>query len=179
MLSYKVQLSSGFVRGDGLSDSARAVAVQEAKSQLETLDPDSIRAKIYALQAVVGEMAPVDCPLQHTFAPDVYMRTIMIPKGATVVGKIHKHAHGNILSQGTVAVMTEAGGMEILTGPLTMVSEPGTKRALYALTDLVWTTIHPNPTNTTDLEVIEDFTIAKDFQDYARFLEITQEKEAT
>lgn len=168
MLSYKVQLTPapGFVHGDGLSDAARALAVQDAKAQLSLLDRDSIRAKIYALQAVVGEMAPVDCPLQHTFAPDVYLRTIVIPKGSVIVGKIHKHAHGNILSKGSVAVLTEAGGIERLEGPLTMVSEPGTKRALYALTELVWTTIHPNPTNTHDLEVIEDFTIAKSFEEY-------------
>jgi hypothetical protein len=49
-----------------------------------------------------------------------------------------------------------------------MVSEPGTKRAVYAETDVVWTTIHP--TEETDLEKIEEEVIAKTFQEYNTFL---------
>jgi hypothetical protein len=90
-----------------------------------------------------------------------------IPAGTVIVGKIHKHAHLNILSQGTVCVMTETEGDRQLTGPLTMVSPPGTKRAVYAVTDAVWTTIHL--TNSTDLEEIEAEVIAPTFEDYERF----------
>jgi hypothetical protein len=90
-----------------------------------------------------------------------------IPAGTVIVGKIHKHAHLNILSQGTVCVMTETEGDRQLTGPLTMVSPPGTKRAVYAITDAVWTTIHL--TNSTDLEEIEAEVIAPTFEDYEQF----------
>ena len=51
-----------------------------------------------------------------------------------------------------------------------MMSEGGTKRALYAVTDLVWTTIHHNPTNTQDLDKIEDIVIAKNYEEYEKFL---------
>ena len=46
----------------------------------------------------------------------------------------------------------------------------GTKRALYAITDLVWTTIHHNPTNTQDLKKLEKIVIAKDYKEYDRFI---------
>ena len=67
-------------------------------------------------------------------------------------------------------VVTEDKGEEVIEGPCFMMSEGGTKRALYSITDLVWTTIHHNPTNTEDLEKIEDMVIAKDYKEYDKFL---------
>jgi hypothetical protein len=147
---------------DGKRQAAIAHAVVEGEKT------DGIRKSLYDLQAAVGrELEPVECPLQHVFAPGAYARTMRIPAGTVIVGKIHKHAHLNILSQGTVCVMTETEGDRQLTGPLTMVSPPGTKRAVYAVTDAVWTTIHL--TNSTDLEEIEAEVIAPTFEDYERF----------
>ena len=83
-----------------------------------------------------------------------------------LTGKIHKHKHPNFLLKGEVLVLTETGGSEVLKAPLSMISEPGTKRALYAITDLVWTTIHHNPTNTEDLKELEKIVIAKDYEEY-------------
>ena len=51
-----------------------------------------------------------------------------------------------------------------------MMSKGGTQRALYAITDLVWTTIHHNPTNTRDLKEIEKIVIAKDYNEYNKFI---------
>ncbi len=144
----------------GRTDEARAVALIEVEKTSGT------RQKLYALQVAVADLEEVNCPLQHLFAPDIYVRTIFIPAGTYIVGKIHKHAHANILSKGRVTVVTESGGLEHLEGPVQMVSEPGTKRAVYAHTDVVWTTIHPNPTNTEDLQELEEATIAKTYEEY-------------
>lgn len=132
-------------------------------------NPEVARRKIIALQHSLqdaiakGEVASTDCPLQHSFIDGVYVRTIFIPAGTTIIGKIHKHQHANVLSQGEVLVYTEAGGVEHLKGPLTMVSPAGCKRAVQALTDTTWTTIHSNPDDETDLDKIEDWVIAKDY----------------
>ena len=109
------------------------------------------------------------CPLKHSFCDGMYVREIKIPKDTILTGKIHKHEHPNFLMSGTVMVITESGGEEILHGPLSMISEAGTKRALYAVTDLVWITIHLNPKNTRDLEELEELVIAKDFETYDKF----------
>lgn len=127
----------------------------------------NIRSRIFALQDAVGKIPQVDCPLQHSFIDGVYVRTIFIPAGTVIVGKIHKHSHANILSKGEVSVMTEDGGLERLVGPLTMTSPAGCKRAVYAHTDTTWTTIHR--TDETDLDKIEDWVIAKDYQEYEQF----------
>lgn len=126
-----------------------------------------VRERIFALQDQVAKVPQVDCPLQHSFIDGVYVRTIFIPAGTVIVGKIHKHSHANILSKGRVSVLTEDGGLEHLEGPLTMTSPAGCKRAVYAHTDTTWTTIHR--TDETDLEKIEDWVIAKSFEEYEQF----------
>jgi hypothetical protein len=104
-----------------------------------------------------------DMPLWHAFAPGAYARTIFIPAGTLVVGKIHKHAHLNILIRGRVSVATEEGPME-LEAPRVMTSKAGTKRVVYAHTAVLWTTIHL--TNKTDIAEIEDEIIAKSYDEY-------------
>ena len=112
-----------------------------------------------------GSMAPVECPLEHRFAPGIYARTIFLPAGSLVVGKIHNHAHVNVLSMGRVSVYTEQGPEEF-SAPRTWISEPGTKRVVYTHEDAVWNTIHHNPTNETDTDKIEEFVIAKTFEQF-------------
>lgn len=109
------------------------------------------------------------CPLKHTFADGIYVREIFIPAGVYLTGKIHKHSHPNFLMSGTVDVFTESGGKERLTGPLSMISLPGTKRAIYTITDAVWITVHVNESNTQNLDKIEDYVIAKDYTEYEKF----------
>tara|TARA_R110000751_G_scaffold79121_2_gene159565 strand:+ start:16010 stop:16540 length:531 start_codon:yes stop_codon:yes gene_type:complete len=110
------------------------------------------------------------CPLKHSFSDGIYVREITIPKGTLLVGKIHKHDHPNFLLKGEVVVYTEQNGEERLKAPCSMISTGGTKRALYAVTELVWTTIHHNPTNTQDLGELEKIVIASSFDEYDKFL---------
>lgn len=111
--------------------------------------------------AVFGDSAQL--PLKHYFADGVYVREIFIPKGYVLTGKIHKHVHPNFLMQGSVIVVTEHGGREHLKAPLCMISQAGTKRAVLALEDTIWVTVHHNPEGETDLEKLEEWIIAKDY----------------
>ncbi len=122
------------------------------------------RQKILALEATMRAMPQMDCPLKHHFAPGSYAREILLPAGSLVVGKIHKHAHINVVSKGHCTVYTEFGEVE-LRAPATFVSEPGTKRVVLAHAETVWTTVHV--TNETDLEQIEDVVIAKSYDELA------------
>lgn len=104
---------------------------------------------------------PEDYVTRHHFADGSYGREIELPAGSRVVGKIHRHAHVNVISRGRCLVATQFG-VEELAAPLTFVSKPGTKRAVYALEDTVWTTIHV--TEHTDLAQIEADVIAPSFE---------------
>ena len=97
----------------------------------------------------------------HHFAPGVYVRELRIPAGTVLTGKIHKHEIMNILVSGTIRVTTDAG-IEELTGPMIFNSAAGSKKAGYALTDVVWLNVHP--TESTDLEEIETEFIAPSFE---------------
>jgi len=126
------------------------------------------------LDVIIGDSDVM--PLKHSFAPGIYVREIFIPKGMRLVGKIHKHAHPNFLMSGEVLVLTEGGGKEHLKAPLSMISQAGTKRVVLALEDSVWITIHENKDNETDLEKIEQFVIAKTFEEFEEFMKIEAEK---
>lgn len=119
--------------------------------------------------AEVGDVS--FCPLKHSFSDGMYVREIFIPAGTVMTGKIHKHQHPNFLMSGEVVVVTEEGGEEHLVAPQSIMSPAGTKRALHAITDLVWITVHHNPDNHQDLKSLEGIVIADTFEDYELFIE--------
>jgi quercetin dioxygenase-like cupin family protein len=136
---------------------------------ISATDPAEARAKILALEASMRPLPQIDCPLKHHFAPGSYAREIFLPAGSLVVGKIHKHAHVNVISQGHCTVYTDTGTRE-LRAPVTFVSEPGTKRVVLAHADTVWTTVHV--TNETDLTKIEDEVIATSYDELAQLEQV-------
>jgi hypothetical protein len=125
------------------------------------------RAKIMAIQRACqglpdGERMDESPPLKHWLAPGIYAREIHLPGGTVVVGKIHRHRHLNIISQGSITCYTEFG-LETHTAPASFISEPGTKRVVLTHEDAIWTTIHPNPTNETDISKLEEMFVALEY----------------
>lgn len=101
-----------------------------------------------------------DClPLKHSFPEGMYVRELFIPAGTELVGKIHKHSHMNFLMSGEITVATESAGVQVLKGPMCWVGEAGCQRAGITHTDTWWINVHPNPSNTKDLEKIEEAVI--------------------
>jgi hypothetical protein len=137
------------------------VSLPDILTQDVAVDRDTFRDSILQLQEVFGAYDQVDCPLKHHFAPGVYAREISVPAGTLCVGKIHIHSHLNIISKGSGFVATETG-REYFNAPYTFTSEVGTKRAVHAITDVIWTTIHL--TEKTDLAEIEAEIIAPDYE---------------
>ncbi len=109
-----------------------------------------------------GDFPEMDFPLRHFFQEGAYVREMTLPKGGLIVGKIHKHAHVNIVSKGRVTVFTDEGLREIVA-PSTWVSSPYTKRVVYVNEETIWSTVHV--TNKTDLAEIEKEIIAESFSD--------------
>lgn len=115
-------------------------------------------ADICQLQAAMQTQPQVDLPVEHTFLPGQYVRTLRMPAGSLVVGKRHRHRHLLIVT-GHVTVRTEEGMVE-LQGTHIIDSLPGMKRAIYAHADSVLITTHL--TNETDLDKIEAYVIMPD-----------------
>lgn len=109
--------------------------------------------------------------MKHSFTDGIYAREMTIPAETMVVGKIHKHRHHNFLLKGEILVATAERGVEHLKAPLMIVSEPGTQRVGYALTETVWTCIHKNEDNIEDLELLEEINVVDTPQQYLEYKE--------
>lgn len=123
-----------------------------------TLLPDG-EANIEAAEAkMLTRVQPVTF-LKHHFAPGIYVREIWMPKGAIILGHRHKTDHLNIIVQGAALVRME-GRCEQFVAPYTVRSGAGVRKALYILEDMIWMTVHANPTDETDIPTLEEmFTV--------------------
>ena len=119
--------------------------------------------QIKALQDVLMALPQVDCPVQHFFSPGQYLRVCFIKAGALVVGKMHRHQHPAILLSGTAVINTDRG-METIHGWHVWTSQPNAKRAVAAITDCVFLTVHLNPDNLTDPDELEALLIVPEAQ---------------
>ncbi len=130
---------------------------------LKAEEPHTLREIIQNLEsACKNEPVGIDVEIGHYFSKGIYAREMRLDQGTMIVGKIHKFENLCILSQGEVSVLSEEGVIRI-KAPATFVAPPGSKRVIYAHTDVTWTTIHG--TNERDLEKIEDEVIAKSYDE--------------
>ena len=129
---------------------------------------------IYRLQAEMVKMSQAELPTDHFFADGMYCRFLFRSEGTLIVGKVHKKEHFYIVCCGTVRVTTDDGVKDV-TGPTVIVSHPGTKRAVYALTDATCLTVHR--TDKVDLDEIEEELIEPDqlalFDSHNKLKELT------
>ena len=118
----------------------------------EIANPIPTREQVKRLQDAMAQLPQAELETFHHFADGMYCRVLPRPAGCLIVGKVHRKEHFYIVCSGTVKVTTDEGVREV-TGPEVIVSSPGTKRAVLALTDAVCLTVHR--TDATDLDEIE------------------------
>lgn len=129
------------------------------------------REQIYALEGEMRRMPQVEIPTTNTFGPGFYARTIVIPPGATLTGKVHATEHIFIVSRGELLVVTEDGERHI-KAPFQMVCRAGMKRAGHALTEVECTNVHI--TTETDLAKLEAALIIPDALPAPEAVEVLQ-----
>ncbi len=117
-----------------------------------------------AMRKIPGHLTAEHFKTTHHFEPGIYIRELFIPKETILTGRIHNHAHLNILSQGRIKVWTE-DGMKILSASTTIKSKPGIKRVGYSYEDTVWITVHSNPTDERDIEKVEKRLFSDSFEE--------------
>ena len=104
-------------------------------------------------------------PLKHTFTDGIYIRQMSMKKDSFVIGKIHRHNHVWFLLTGKISVADEHNTIDHIA-PCYVEAPAGSKRMIYAEEDSIWVNVHANPTNTTDLEELEELIIAKDYEEF-------------
>lgn len=125
------------------------------------------RERILDLEAQIKHMRAgefdAEQGVKHWFAPGVYCRDMFLPTETVVVGKLHRHEHMNFLLHGTVLVASEFS-TELFAAPRIWKSEAGIKRVVYTIEAALWTTVHANPDDETDVAVLEARLIAPDYE---------------
>lgn len=134
-----------------------AAAIEGAAFSLQASTP--MREKVQALEHSMLGLPPVDCPINHHFAPGMYAREIAIPKGTVVVGAIHKTENLVVLSKGRLRIVSDEQTREV-EAPCTFTCKPAAKNAVYALEDSVWTNFFPT-TETDPDKLVEALTFSK------------------
>jgi hypothetical protein len=119
--------------------------------------------KILELEALMRTMPQVDSPAEHYHLEGVYCRSLFIPKGCLLTGKIHNHESIGILAQGTLRI-TNGETSTVVTAPYITVDKPGIKRLGYAETDCTFITVHR--TDLDNIDAIEEALVSDTFEEY-------------
>mgnify|MGYP000066485265 CR=1 FL=1 len=117
----------------------------------EVAESVPMRDKVQALQEELLKLPQYEPASKHTFHGGMYCREVFRHAGVLVVGKVHKQEHFYLIVSGTVAITDGEGNVQEVTGPHMFASTPGTKRAVYAVTDALCMTFHR-----TDAKTVED-----------------------
>lgn len=115
--------------------------------------------KIRRLEAaipLVCEELVIEDQTSHDFCDGVYCRKFVLPKDAVVVSKIHAKENWFLLFSGEVSIASHDGTVKRIKAPWLAVTEPGTKRVVYAHEEAVMYTFHGNPDNETNIETLEE-----------------------
>ncbi len=116
----------------------------------QSFDLDQVEAHMLTLPAV-------ECPVEHLFGPNIYIRQVFMPKGAYVIGHEHKLESINMVLSGSLALI-EGGAVRVVEAPYFFVGKAGRKIA-YVIEDCVFQNIFSTPE--TDIDKLEEMIVVK------------------
>lgn len=111
------------------------------------------RDRVERLEQAMLHMPQVECPVRHYFAPGVAIRQMTIPKGAAVVGAVHKTENLAFLLSGVLDVVTDEGAQRFYA-PHVFRIMPGTKNCVHAVEESVFANVFHNPSDDTSIEAL-------------------------
>lgn len=97
----------------------------------------------------------IDLPIEHTFTPGLYVRTLRAPAGVLATTYIHKQEHPFVLVSGVISIFSDTDETKVVTleAPYHGITKAGTRRVVYVHEDCVFMTFHP--TELTDVDEAE------------------------
>jgi len=120
-----------------------------------------VRSEISALHKRMASVEQVEIRHEETLAYGLYTRTIFIPKGVLLLGKIHKKPCVNIVLSGDISIGTETGELRAQAGYM-VTSPAGMQKVGFAHEDTVFVNVFR--TDETDITKIEADLIAESFE---------------
>ena len=108
---------------------------------------------------------PSTSKYNHYFSSGLYVREMFVKGGIFGFTGIHNLANPLFVMKGTMWCTTESGVQE-LTAPTFVLTEPGTKRICWFPEDAIVVTVHPNPDGITDIDEMEKKIASTSWDEY-------------
>ena len=121
----------------------------------------------HAIRNSPEEITPCEFGVEHFYATGTYMRVLHIPAGHVLTGEIHRNKTVNILAQGKIAIATSQGD-KMMEAPAYFVTEPGEKKAGYALEDTIWINVFPCEDNEPVEQILEQVCYMQGYEQLER-----------
>lgn len=127
----------------------------------KSLVRDRANKAIDALEVeLINRFRPKECPINHSFFKNLYVRECVLEEGMRATSKIHLHRHPYVLMEGAAEVWVDGVGWKLIEGPYYGVTEAGTRRVLKIIRTCFWLTFHGHPFGETqDLNELEAYII--------------------
>ena len=113
-------------------------------------------------------------PIKHDFSDQLYMREMRMKAGTFVVSAMHHTDHFWFLMTGKILVTTDGETVQHIA-PCFEKSIKGAKRLITCSEDCIFINIHKNPSNTRDLDEIENKLYSFTIEEYVNKEKICQE----
>jgi len=112
---------------------------------------DKVAYLAWTLSQAKGPEQP---PIRHLFLEGLYVREILMSADTYLIGRVHKEGHVLELIYGALEVFTEEG-VTLHKAPDGMQTTPGFQIVLHTLTPCLARSVHQNPDNCHDIDLLE------------------------
>lgn len=111
----------------------------------------------------------VECPVYHSFGPNIYMREVHIKAGTFAIGHHQNFEHVNIFVKGKARMLNDDGTFTVLTAPMLFIGKPGRKVG-FAIEDMIWVNVYSETDQNVDNLENKLLTKSVAFEEKAKLL---------
>lgn len=137
-----------------MKELAEKIELDEIIQELSLPEEEVLTDRLLQLDAKLIRGEQIECPIEHQFTDNLYMREVFIPAGTLFTTYVHK-TQNPYYTLGDLLVWDKDNKWTEITGAYRGITQKGTKRVVYAITDVIWTTYHPNFDNCRFIEKLE------------------------
>lgn len=141
---------------------ARCDTPEEAHERMDELEEMLAKANVEKGKPAYHEhgLIPGCAEHEHLFFPGMYVRVMHLHAGVVATSMIHAFEHPFAILQGEFVVWDGLEGPRIIRAPYIGRTLPGTRRAVMALTDVVWATFHTTDSRDPE-QIVREITLPR------------------
>jgi quercetin dioxygenase-like cupin family protein len=117
----------------------------------------------------IGEVQPGEQQIDHYQTDELLGRRCRIKAGSVGATLVHKFDHIAICLVGTVVLVDQNGNRTTVSAPDVVITKAGTQRAVLAITDVDWITVHH--VENLDIDKVEETLGFQTMAEYVKAIE--------